>query len=273
MSTATTPGRRSPRSRRRRRETDAPDADLLQDRHRFGRAEQAGHRSDARRGARRGRGRRDARKNSAGRMRRSRSPTRFAPAGIAATRGAEREAGVAKPSMPIAAAHPGARARVRAPHGAASCPLDWRDAARCARSRRDGQKPRGRDPQSSQRCSNALGADDARTDRRLGRPDRLEQHDAKARSTVVARRGRRNYIHYGVREFGMTAIMNGIALHGGFIPFGGTFLIFSEYARNAVRMAALMRLRNHPRLHARLDRSRRRRTDAPADRATVRACG
>lgn len=50
-----------------------------------------------------------------------------------------------------------------------------------------------------------------------------------------------NYIYYGVREFGMSAIMNGIALHGGFIPYGGTFLIFMEYARNAVRMGALMK--------------------------------
>jgi transketolase len=50
-----------------------------------------------------------------------------------------------------------------------------------------------------------------------------------------------NYLHYGVREFGMTAIMNGMALHGGFIPYGGTFLVFSDYARNAVRMAALMK--------------------------------
>ena len=49
-----------------------------------------------------------------------------------------------------------------------------------------------------------------------------------------------NYVHYGVREFGMSAIMNGLALHGGFIPYGGTFLTFSDYARNAVRMAALM---------------------------------
>ena len=49
-----------------------------------------------------------------------------------------------------------------------------------------------------------------------------------------------NYIYYGVREFGMSAIMNGIALHGGFIPYGGTFLTFSDYARNALRMAALM---------------------------------
>ncbi|NVK10378.1 MAG: transketolase [Gammaproteobacteria bacterium] len=52
-----------------------------------------------------------------------------------------------------------------------------------------------------------------------------------------------NYLYYGVREFGMSAIMNGIALHGGFIPYGGTFLMFMEYARNAVRMAALMKQR------------------------------
>ena len=52
-----------------------------------------------------------------------------------------------------------------------------------------------------------------------------------------------NYISYGVREFGMSAIMNGVALHGGLLPFGGTFLMFSEYARNALRMAALMKIR------------------------------
>jgi len=52
-----------------------------------------------------------------------------------------------------------------------------------------------------------------------------------------------NYVFYGVREFGMSAIMNGIALHGGFIPYGATFLIFMEYARNAVRMSALMKQR------------------------------
>ena len=52
-----------------------------------------------------------------------------------------------------------------------------------------------------------------------------------------------HYFHYGVREFGMTAIMNGMALHGGFIPYGGTFLVFSDYARNAVRLAALMHQR------------------------------
>ena len=54
-----------------------------------------------------------------------------------------------------------------------------------------------------------------------------------------------NYVNYGVREFGMSAIMNGIALHGGFIPFGATFLMFSEYARTALRMAALMKVQSN----------------------------
>ena len=53
-----------------------------------------------------------------------------------------------------------------------------------------------------------------------------------------------NYVFFGVREFGMTAICNGMALHGGLIPYSGTFLVFSDYARNAVRLAALMRIRN-----------------------------
>jgi transketolase len=60
---------------------------------------------------------------------------------------------------------------------------------------------------------------------------------------VVTKQGGGNYLSYGVREFGMAAIMNGLAIHGGFIPYGGTFLMFSEYARNAIRMAALMKLR------------------------------
>ncbi|MHB1291848.1 MAG: transketolase, partial [Sulfuricella sp.] len=59
----------------------------------------------------------------------------------------------------------------------------------------------------------------------------------------VKGKGTGNYISYGVREFGMSAIMNGMALHGGLLPFGGTFLMFSEYAHNALRMAALMKQR------------------------------
>jgi transketolase len=60
-------------------------------------------------------------------------------------------------------------------------------------------------------------------------------------ATGVGNGGR--HINYGVREFGMAAIMNGVALHGGYMPYGGTFLTFSDYSRNAIRMAALMKLR------------------------------
>ncbi|HEV8260477.1 MAG TPA: transketolase, partial [Burkholderiales bacterium] len=62
-------------------------------------------------------------------------------------------------------------------------------------------------------------------------------------SKAVSRDGGGNYIYYGVREFGMCAIMNGMTLHGGLIPYGGTFLTFSDYSRNALRMAALMKIR------------------------------
>ena len=61
-------------------------------------------------------------------------------------------------------------------------------------------------------------------------------------SVAVTRNSGGNYLHYGVREFGMSAIMNGLALHGGVKPFGATFLMFSEYARNALRMASLMKI-------------------------------
>ncbi len=63
-------------------------------------------------------------------------------------------------------------------------------------------------------------------------------------SIPIGRMGSGNYIHFGVREFGMSAIASGLALHGGFIPYVGTFLTFSDYARNALRMAALMKIRS-----------------------------
>src|SRR3954466_15891117 len=63
-------------------------------------------------------------------------------------------------------------------------------------------------------------------------------------SVPITASGTGNYINYGVREFGMAAIASGLALHGGFIPYTGTFLTFSDYMRNAVRMAALMKLRS-----------------------------
>ena len=72
----------------------------------------------------------------------------------------------------------------------------------------------------------------------------LEQHLPQGSRAVTPDDFSGNYINYGVREFGMSAIMNGVALHGGFIPFGATFLTFSDYSRNALRMAALMKLRS-----------------------------
>ena len=73
-------------------------------------------------------------------------------------------------------------------------------------------------------------------------PSNLTRHQKSVDFT--AEHGAGNYLSYGVREFGMSAIMNGLALHGGFIPYGGTFLMFMEYARNALRMAALMKIRS-----------------------------
>jgi transketolase len=73
-------------------------------------------------------------------------------------------------------------------------------------------------------------------------PSNLTQWKGCRELNVEAMDAGGDYIHYGVREFGMCAIMNGLVLHGGFRPFGGTFLMFSEYARNAIRMAALMRI-------------------------------
>jgi transketolase len=65
----------------------------------------------------------------------------------------------------------------------------------------------------------------------------------KGARTITPEDASGNYLHYGVREFGMTAVLNGVSLHGGFIPYGGTFLVFSDYARNAVRLACLMSVR------------------------------
>ncbi len=79
-----------------------------------------------------------------------------------------------------------------------------------------------------------------------GSADLSESNCTDFKGHVSLRHGKLsgNYVNYGVREFGMAAALNGIALHGGLIPFGGTFLVFSDYARNALRMAALMKIRS-----------------------------
>ena len=96
--------------------------------------------------------------------------------------------------------------------------------------------------QSSQAALNALGG--ALPELIGGSADLTPSNGTLRRDSVTLGPDRPDgdYVHFGVREFGMSAIMNGIAAHGGFIPYGGKFLVFSDYARNAVRMSALMRL-------------------------------
>jgi len=96
---------------------------------------------------------------------------------------------------------------------------------------------------ASQRCLNALGP--ALPELIGGSADLTGSNNTNWKnSKALSRTNGGNYINFGVREFAMTAITNGIALHGGFIPYSGTFLIFMEYARNAVRLASLMGLHN-----------------------------
>jgi len=94
--------------------------------------------------------------------------------------------------------------------------------------------------QSSQAVLNAFGP--LLPELLGGSADLTGSNNTRIKGTVEVSRDRPDgrYIHYGVREFGMSAIMNGIGLHGGFVAYGGTFLVFSDYARNALRMAALM---------------------------------
>ena len=124
-----------------------------------------------------------------------------------------------------------------------------REAAR----RLAGARPRTASPEPRRRPRPSPPARPRRTHSRLlgpGLPELIGGSADLAASNLTLWSGSRplrrgdggNYIFYGVREFGMSAIMNGLALHGGLIPYGGTFLTFSDYARNALRMAALMKI-------------------------------
>ena len=121
-------------------------------------------------------------------------------------------------------------------------PASWRDTVQRTLAEAAKQTAPQATRQSSQAALNALAP---------GLPELLggsadltgSNNTLTKLSHAVSRDEPGNYIYYGVREFGMTAIMNGLALHGGFIPYGGTFLVFSDYARNAVRLGALMRQR------------------------------
>ncbi len=119
-------------------------------------------------------------------------------------------------------------------------PAGWRDIAeRTLAAARGEAKPQAT-RQSSQGALNVIAP--ALPELVGGSADLTSSNSTenKASRVITDADASGNYLHYGVREFGMTAMMNGLALHGGLIPYGGTFLVFSDYARNAVRLASLM---------------------------------
>lgn len=123
-----------------------------------------------------------------------------------------------------------------------ACGEDERIAAHWATREPGGKDPRMATREASRRCLNAYGPI---LPELLGGSADLTESNCTDWAGSRALKGATpdgNYLYYGVREFAMSAIMNGLAVHGGFIPYGGTFLVFSDYARNAVRLAALMRI-------------------------------
>ena len=125
----------------------------------------------------------------------------------------------------------------------AELPDNWPDTARAALAAGQAVQASQATRQSSQAMLNLIGP--ALPELFGGSADLTPSNSTlrKGAHVVTPLDVEGDYLHYGVREFGMTAAMTGIALHGGFIPYGGTFLTFSDYARNAVRMAALMHQR------------------------------
>jgi transketolase len=126
---------------------------------------------------------------------------------------------------------------------AGELPADWAATSKQRSPRSAAKAETIATRKASQNAIEALRAGAARAARRLGRPGRLQPDAVVGRKGVTADQPAATTVYYGVREFGMAAIANGMALHGGLIPYTATFLMFSEYARNALRMAALMKQR------------------------------
>jgi transketolase len=124
----------------------------------------------------------------------------------------------------------------------AALPAHWTDATQALLAQVTGKAETIASRKASQNSINALQP--LLPELLGGSADLTGSNLTDGKASVPVRRGKGgNYINYGVREFGMSAAMNGMALHGGYIPYGGTFLTFSDYSRNAVRMSALMQLR------------------------------
>ena len=126
---------------------------------------------------------------------------------------------------------------------AGQLPQSWRDLASRAVASAVGQGKPQATRQSSQAVLDLIAPE--LPELLGGSADLTPSNNTQFKTAVVVTKEDMSgdYIHYGVREFGMTAALNGIALHGGFIPYGGTFLVFSDYARNAIRLACLMSTR------------------------------
>ena len=140
-----------------------------------------------------------------------------------------------------AAAHPELAAELKR-RLAGTLPADWaeKSAAYVAKVQSDGPEVASR--KASQMTLDAFGP--LLPELLGGSADLAGSNLTKWKGSVDISEKDGNYVHYGVREFGMTAIANGVALHGGFIPYDATFLVFSDYARNAVRMSALIPAHN-----------------------------
>ncbi|MES0875173.1 transketolase [Sinimarinibacterium thermocellulolyticum] len=169
-------------------------------------------------------------------------PAEIRQAWDARAKGAERERAWRARLSAYAAAHPEAAAELeRCLAGA--LPADWSDTV----ERLIAESAKAEQPVATRKASKAvLDALAPKLPELVGGSADLTESNCTDFSGHKAIRSGAydgNYVHYGVREFGMAAVMNGIALHGGLIPFGGTFLVFSDYARNALRMAALMKQR------------------------------
>ena len=214
---------------------ERPTPDPLQDDHRLWRAQQAGHGGDPWRGARQGRGRGGAQGAWAGTRRRSRFPTMCSRRG--ATAGAARRGGRA-PNGTARLDASGKQAEFLGADGR-RVPTTLAEAAISTTLLADPQTVATR--KASEMALEAINA--ALPATIGGSADLTGSNNTKTKGQepLTADNYGGRYIYYGIREFGMAAAMNGMALHGGVIPYGGTFLVFSDYCRPAIRLSALQK--------------------------------
>ncbi len=218
------------------------DADRLPHHHRQGLAGARRHGQGARRAARRRRDPRTPARRSIGRMRRSRFRRRSRRAGTRAQSGAERERDWQARFAAYRAAHPQLAGEFER-RMAGELPRDFEETLIGAMAEFGASRETMASRKASQKVLAMLAP---KVPELLGGSADLTGSNLTDFAGCGAVRGGEQggrHINYGVREFGMAAVMNGIALHGGFIPYGGTFLTFSDYSRNAIRMAALMKQR------------------------------